>query len=221
MMLFDIGANRGDACYAALQKGFDRVIAVEPAPRIYKELVKNFIYSSVIPLRMAVSNTNNQRVEFYEADEDGLSTLNKDWLTAEDLPYNGKPFRTIQANTITVDRLAELYGEPDLIKIDVEGAEWSVFCGMTKYHGMLTFEWTDVTAQEHQDQLKYLYESLGYTEVGPQFITNHLEEPTEWFPIKDFNLFYWVSEHAREWQEAGWKAAGLRPTPDVGMCWVR
>ena len=220
MMLFDIGANRGDACYAALAAGFDKVIALEPAPRVYRELVKNFIYSPVMPLRMAVSNTNNERVEFYEADEDGLSTLNKDWLTATGMPYKDKPFRTVSANTITVESLVEIYGEPDLMKIDVEGAEWSVFKGMTQHHGPLCFEWTDVTAQEHQDQVKYL-QTLGYKEVGPQFITHHLEEPTEWLPIEDFNLFYWVAENAKEWQEAGWKAAGLRPTPDVGMLWVR
>lgn len=221
MMLFDIGANRGDACYAALSRGFTKVVALEPAPRIYRELVKNFIYSPVIPVRMAVSNTNNETVEFYEAEEDGLSTLNKDWLTADNLPYQGKPFRTIRATTITMDQLVEIYGTPDLTKIDVEGAEWSVFEGMSRYHGPLTFEWTDVTAQEHQDQLQYLYSSLGYTEVGPQFITHHLEEPDEWYPIKDFNLFYWVSEHAAEWKKTGWKKAGLRPTSDVGMCWVR
>lgn len=220
MMLFDIGANRGDACVAAINKGFDKIIALEPAPVIYRELVKNFIYSKVIPVRMAVSNTNNERVEFYEAQEDGLSTLNKEWLTSETLPYNGKPFRTVAVNTITMDRLVEIYGTPDLTKIDVEGAEWSVFNGMTKHHGMLTFEWTDVTISEHQQQLDYL-KSLGYKEVGPQFITNHLDEPNKWFPIKKFRLGEWVSENAREWKETGWKEAGLRPTADVGMCWVR
>lgn len=220
MMLFDIGANRGDACFAALNRGFTKVVALEPAPRIYRELVRNFIYSPVIPVKMAVSNTNNERVEFYEAEEDGLSTLNKDWLTSDTLPYNGKPFRITAVNTITMDRLVEIYGTPDLTKIDVEGAEWSVFNGMTKHHGMLTFEWTDVTIGEHEQQLEYL-QSLGYTEVGPQFITHHLEEPKQWYPLKGFRLGEWVFDNSLEWKETGWKEAGLRPTADVGMCWVR
>ena len=229
-MLFDIGANRGDACYAALRKGFDKVIALEPAPRIYRELVKNFIYSPVVPIKMAVSNTNNECVEFYEAEEDGLSTLNKNWLTADNLPYKGKPFRSVKANTITVDTLAEIYGEPDLMKIDVEGAEWSVFKGMTKYHGMLCFEWTDVTLEEHEAQLLYL-QTLGYTEYAPQFIVDHLEAPDTWRPLNEpwddapanrpQLLGQWVAKHAQEWKETGWKKAGLRPTSDVGMCWVR
>jgi FkbM family methyltransferase len=220
MILFDIGANRGDAVIAGINRGFTKIIALEPAPRVYRDLVSNFIYSSeVIPLRLAVSDTNNQTVEFYEAEEDGLSTLNKEWLTSDSLPYAGKPFRNIKVNTITIDDLVIKYGNPDLIKIDVEGAEWSVFKGMTKYQGMLTFEWTDATIEEHQKQLNYLSD-LGYKQIAPQFITNHLEEPPTWYPI-DIDFKQWVSNNSKEWEEIKWKEAGLRPTADVGMCWVK
>jgi FkbM family methyltransferase len=220
MLLFDVGANRGDATVIGLQKGY-KVIALEPAPRIYAQLVNTFIYNSkVIPLKAAVSDTSNGYVEFYEAEEDGLSTLNKDWLTSSELPYNGKPYREVKANTITLDALVNIYGKPDLIKIDVEGAEWSVFKGMTKHYGVLTFEWTDVTLGEHCSQLEYL-SSLGYTEVAPQFIVNHLQEPKEWFPIKDFQLCDWVINNKDAWELGGWKEANLRPTADVGMCWVK
>lgn len=221
MMLFDIGANRGDVVFAGTKKGFNKIIALEPAPRIYKELVSNFLYDPrVIPLKLAVSDSIDQTIEFYEADEDGLSTINKDWLTSETMPYNGKPYRTIRANTITIDKLVEIYGEPDLIKIDVEGAEWSVFKGMTKYHGMLSFEWTNETIKEHQDQLDYL-KNIGYKEVGPQFIEHHLTEPKQWFAINDFSMLEWVKENSLSWVNSDWKISSLRPTADVGMCWVR
>lgn len=220
MILFDIGANRGDATVAGLNKGY-KVIALEPAPRIFKQLASSFIYNpNVIPLKVAVSDADDKRVTFYEAEEDGLSTLNKDWLTDETMPYAGKGFRTISANTITVDTLVKLYGNPDLMKIDVEGAEWSVFNGMTQNYGKLAFEWTDVTIEEHCSQLKYL-DSIGYTEVAPQFIVNHLDEPTEWFPLKDFHMEGWVSNYTSAWIGGGWKTANLRPTADVGMLWVR
>lgn len=220
MLAFDIGANRGDATVAALAKGY-QVIACEPAPKIYKELVKAFIYDPrVIPLKIAVSDSDNSRVEFYEADEDGLSTLNKDWLTDDSLPYAGKPFRTIQANTITLDTLVGIYGKPDLIKVDVEGAEWSVFKGMSKNHGKLAFEWTDATIDEHEFQLEYLLH-CGYTEVAPQFIEHHLQEPDTWYPLKDFSLCDWVLDNSSAWKNGGWKKSNLRPTADVGMCWVR
>ena len=221
MLLFDIGANRGDATYAALNKGFDKVIALEPAPIVFAELVKNFIYDSrVIPLKLAASYTNDTMVEFYEAREDGLSSLNKEWLTKDGMPYAGKEHRTIRARTVTIDMLAYMYGEPDLIKIGVEGAEDYVFQGMKKKHGVLTFEWTNITIGQHQSQLEYL-KSLGYTEFGPQFIEHHLQEPEEWFSLEDYRLDDWVIANLAKWEDGGWQKSGLRPTADVGMCWVR
>jgi FkbM family methyltransferase len=222
-VLFDIGANRGDATIAGLNKGY-KVIALDPAPIIYAELVKNFIYNpNVVPLRLAVAEKSNERLEFYEAQEDGLSSLEKAWLTDPSMPYNGKPFRTISVNTITLDDLALEYGEPDLIKIDVEGAEWTVFKGMTKKYGTVAFEWTLETLDQHEKQLDYLYE-LGYREVAPQYIVQHLEEPTEWVSLTPNNhrqLLAWHQLTSDEWIDGGWKIAGLRPTADVGMLWVR
>jgi FkbM family methyltransferase len=224
MLLFDVGANRGDATLAGLAKGY-KVIAIEAAPRVYSELVKNFFYNpDVVPLRCAIADTDNTRLEFYEAVEDGLSTLNKDWLTKDSMPYAGKPYRTIQANTMTIDKLAERYGNPDLIKIDVEGAEWSVLKGMTRhYGGTLCFEWTFETIHQHEDQLDYLF-TLGYREMAAQYIVNHLEEPQEWGNLQINNtnqLLGWHQLTSDAWIDGGWKFVNLRPTADVGMLWVR
>lgn len=223
MRLLDIGANRGDATLAGLESGY-KVVAVEAAPRIFAELVKNFIYNpDVIPLRYAVSDNDFQRVAFYEAVEDGLSSLNRDWLTKDGLPYARKPHREISATTITVDTLIDIYGEFDLIKIDVEGAEWNVFHGMSQYHGELTFEWTYETLDEHEAQLDYLY-SLGYRLFSPQFIMPHLVRPRVHIALKDKNagrLHKWHEENAQDWIDGGWRLGNLRPTADVGMCWVR
>lgn len=224
MLLFDIGANRGEVTDLAFDKGFMKVIACEAAPRIFKHLVSDRIYNrDVVPLRVAVSDKDNQRVSFYEANEDGLSTLNIDWLTADTMPYKGKAYRTIQANTITIDTLVSVYGVPDLIKIDVEGAEWNVLHGITKRYKTISLEWTFATLSEHEEQLDYLYK-LGYREFAPQYIVNHLEEPTEWFKLKKSNakqLLIWHQETSDDWIDGGWKVAGLRPTADVGMLWVR
>jgi len=223
MILFDIGANRGDAVRAGLDKGFTKIIAVEAAPIVFGELLSNFIYDErVICLKVAAASTDNDYLEFYEASEDGLSTLNPDWLTKEGMPYKDKIYRVVGTNTVTIDTLVKEYGEPALIKIDVEGAEWEVLKGMSKKYGMLTFEWTDVTLDEHQKQLEFLA-GLGYTEVAPQFILEHLREPLDphWHPIESFDFKAWVDEAAPYWVEGAWKEAMLRPTADVGMCWVR
>ena len=221
MLFFDIGANRGDATLAGLQKGYD-VVAIEPAPRIFGQLVKNFIYNPrVTPLRYAVSDTDYDLVEFYECVEDGLSTLNKDWLTNATMPYAGKEYRTIKATTITIDTLAKKLGTPDLIKIDVEGAEWNVLRGMTQRYGKVALEWTFETMAEHEAQINYMY-FLGYTKVAPQYIVNHLDEPEDWYELQADNskqLLMWHQTTSDEWINGGWKVANLRPTADVGMLW--
>jgi FkbM family methyltransferase len=221
MLMFDIGANRGDATVAGVKLGY-KVIALEPAPRVFAELVSNFIYNqNVVPLRLAVGSEDGGRLEFYECVEDGLSTLEKSWLTDPGMPYYGKEFRTIFVNTCTVDWLVEKYGQPGLIKIDVEGAEWAVLRGMTKHSGKIALEWTMETMDKHNEQLQYL-KSIGYTKFRLQFIEDHLLEPddewqkisnnTDLEKIRQDKEFWWVSE--------GWRRSNLRPTADVGMLWV-
>lgn len=223
MLLFDIGANRGDAVVAGLNKGY-KVVAIEAAPRIFRALENNFKGNpNVKLLKFAVAEEDFKTVKFYECIEDGLSTLNKNWLTADTMPYRGKQFWEVDVITITVDTLAKLYGAPDLIKIDVEGAEWSVFNGMTKKYGSLTFEWTFETIREHEQQLNYLH-TLGYKYYAPQYIVHHLDEPTEWYPLTENNhneMYIWHQETSDAWIDGGWKGSNLRPTADVGMCWVR
>lgn len=221
-LLFDVGANRGDATLAGLNKGY-RVIALEPAPRIFAELASNFTYNlNVTPLRLAASDTDNEFLEFYECVEDGLSTLNKDWLTKDGMPYAGKEFRTIQVPTIKLDTLIGKYGLPDLVKVDVEGAETQVFKGLTMKPIELCFEWSDVTLDEHVDQLQRLKRVNKYTEYALQYITHHLEKPLEYRPLsKAKDLRFWIEETKDAWITNEWKAAGLRPTADVGMLWVR
>ena len=223
MLCFDIGANRGDFTQVALDQGYE-VLALEPAPRVYSQLVKTYIYDKrVLCLRNAVSSVNGESVDFYEAEEDGLSTLNKEWLTNPTLPYAGKPYRTIKVNTVTVDTLAHTYGEPDLIKIDVEGAEWNVLKGMTRKYGTIAMEWTFQTLNQHERQLDYLY-FLGYRYVAPQYIVHHLQEPEQYFELQEDNsqqLLIWHQETSDAWIDGGWKVAGLRPTADVGMLWIK
>lgn len=221
-LLFDVGANRGDATLAGLNKGY-RVIALEPAPRVFAELACNFTYNpNVIPLRLAMSDKDDAFLEFYECVEDGLSTLNKDWLTKEGMPYAGKEFRTIQVPTMKLDTLIGKYGLPDLVKIDVEGAESQVFKGLTLKPAQLCFEWSDVTLDEHIEQLKRLKRVNKYQEYALQYITHHLEEPSEYRPLsKAKDLKAWVDETKESWIEKDWKIANLRPTADVGMLWVR
>lgn len=223
MLLFDIGANRGDATLAGLEMGYE-VVALEPAPRIFAELIKNFVYNPrVKPLKYAVAESDYATINFYECVEDGLSTTNLDWLTKDTMPYAGKPYRTVVATTITIDTLADKYGAPDLIKIDVEGGEWPALLGMKRKYGEVAIEWTFETLDQHEKQMDYLY-TLGYREYAPQFIEKHLQRPAQWFDLRSDNegvLWEWHKASHEEWITGGWKVSNLRPTADVGMLWIR
>ena len=224
-LLFDIGANRGDATACGLQKGFDKIVAIEPAPKMFSLLVRAYIYNpKVIPLKFAVSDSNNEQIEFYECVEDGLSSIEKGWLTDPSMPYNGKEFRTITAVTCTMDWLIEQYGLPDLVKIDVEGAESQVLAGMTLKPKNICLEWSMPTLDQHIEQLRRLKEVNGYTEYCLQYITPYLDEPSfAYRPLDDPEDFReWIAETQEWWETVGWKEQGrLRPTADVGMLWVR
>lgn len=224
-LIFDIGANRGDATTAALDKGYKKVIAVEPAPKMFSLLARRFIYDSrVTPLKFAVSDTNNEIIEFYECVEDGLSSTEKSWLTDPSMPYNGKPYRTVSAITCTLDWLMEQYGNPDLIKIDVEGSESQVLTGLTKKPKAICLEWTIETIDQHVEQLERLKKVNGYKEYCLQYITPYLDHPS--FIYRNIEnpseLKDWIAETQDWWTTIGWKQEGnLRPTADVGMIWVR
>jgi FkbM family methyltransferase len=223
-LFFDVGANKGDAVWAALNlKGFNKVVALEPAPKVFAQLVYNYMNDPrVIPYRLAASSTTGDTVEFYECVEDGLSTLNKEWLTSETSRYNGKEYATIQATTVKLDDLITEFGLPELIKIDVEGGEDLVLAGLTQKPPRLCFEWTLEDVDKHVRQLERLQEVNGYTEYALQYIEHHLEEPSEYRPISTAKeLWQWITATAPDWENGGWKVAGLHPQADAGMIWVR
>lgn len=222
MLVFDIGANIGEATAVALNKlGADKVVALEPAPKMISRLANYFSTDPrVVPLKLAVSNTDDLEIEFYECVEDGLSTTNLDWLEDDSAPYKGKPYKTIKAYTVTLDSLIKTYGEPDLMKVDVEGAELSVLEGLTHKSGTIAFEWHINWYQEVDKCLEYLYK-LGYKEFAPQYIVQHLQEPVDWYPIHSIPFIDWQKASKDKWENGLWKEANLRPTADAGMIWVK
>jgi FkbM family methyltransferase len=227
-LCFDIGANRGEATRVALESGYSRVLAVEPGPTILESLRANFAGDSRVEiLDLAVSDTNGQTVTFYEAEEDGLSTLNIDWLTGHTARYKDRPYREVVAETTTMDTLISKYGLPDLVNIDVEGAEDWVLRGMTCNPGPkhVALEW-------HVEDLPKVFEMLcrlrdvnGYREYALQYITHHLHAPAEYRPLDGLtyeSLLGWHDEMRAPWESGGWIDAGrLRATADAGMFWVR
>jgi FkbM family methyltransferase len=140
-LVFDIGANIGNWAIANLEKA-DQIISVEASPKTFQKLTEVCRpYSKITCLNYAVCDSKEEEIVFYEAAFDTISTLNKDWLASDSSRFVNTPYNEIRCKPISLDKLIETYGLPDLIKIDVEGAEDVVIKSLSTKCKMICFEW--------------------------------------------------------------------------------
>jgi FkbM family methyltransferase len=181
-MYLDIGANIGKWSMANSDTT-DRIIAVEASPNIYSDLKKNTKNKNIECLNYAVCDNDEKDITFYESIVGVLSTINKDWLVSGTSRFCDTGYREITCKTTTLDKLIELYGLPELIKIDVEGGEYSCIKTLSQKVDNLCFEWAsevnDITFQcldhlcdigftgfhiQHEDE--YTYRPSCYTSAN-------------------------------------------------------
>jgi FkbM family methyltransferase len=184
MLCFDIGANIGKWSEANISK-FDKIIAVEASPITYAELYKNINNDNIIPLNYAICDNNNEDITFYHSDCDVISTLNKDWLANEKSRFNNKnKFKEIIVKTTTLDDLIQRYGVPELIKIDVEAAEYECIKSLTQKVNLLCFEWASELNDITFNCLNYLTK-LGFTKFHIQYEDKYTYEPDRFSEVND------------------------------------
>lgn len=204
-MFFDIGSNIGNWSLANENK-CDKIISVEASPNTFNKLVNNTCNNNkIIPLNYAVCNSNEEFIEFYNCDADTLSTINRDWLDSENSRfYKQFKYNIIKCKTITIDKLIDIYGIPELIKIDVEGGELECLLSLTKKVNNICFEWASETNHVTFKCLDYL-ENLGYTEFSIQYQDNYTYRPEVY---KDIDI---VKECLNK----------TTPKNEWGMIWVK
>jgi len=122
-VIVDLGAHYGDtALYYHARFPLATIIAVEPNPENFDRLIKNtFNIPTIIPVQMAVGDDEGT-IELYLT----TSTLGHSTLARPDA------VGTVLVPLITLPSLLRKYGfeYADLIKFDIEGAEFSVFAGV-------------------------------------------------------------------------------------------
>jgi FkbM family methyltransferase len=203
-MFFDIGANIGKWSLANI-KNTSKIIAIEAVPNTFNNLISNTSNNPKIScLNFAVCNSDKEYIEFYNCEADTLSTLNKDWLDSENSRFYKYKYNTIKCKTISIDKLIEIYGVPELIKVDVEGGEFECISSLTQKVNNLCFEWASETNDITFKCLDYL-EKLGYTEFAIQFEDNYTYRPHLY---KDINL---LKEHLNK----------TTPKKEWGMIWTK
>jgi FkbM family methyltransferase len=204
-MFFDIGANIGSWTLANIER-CDKIVTVEASPITFEKLVNNIKNDKIILLNYAVCNNNGNDITFYQANCDVLSTINKSWLTSETSRFYNQPYTEITCKTITIDKLIQQYGLPDLIKIDVEGGEYECVSSLTYKVNLLCFEWASETNDITLKCIDYLF-NLGYTQYYIQNGDNYTFIPQD-------NDFYDISSIKS-------KLSNTKPKHDWGMIWCK
>jgi len=179
---FDIGANIGNWSLQNVNK-YDKIIAVEASENTFNTLVNNVEKNQkIVPINYAVCDLMEEYIKFYNCDSHVLSTTNEKWLQGGVSRFNVNYKETL-CKTISIDKLIEIYGIPDLIKIDVECAEYECIKSMTKKCNNLCFEWASEFLDNILNSLNYLYK-LGYRFFYIQMNNDsYTFQPSEYYTI--------------------------------------
>ena len=137
----DIGANTGYFTIIAglLVGSSGRVVAFEPnaavRARLERHVARNGLSERIVVSDVAVGDRERESADFYlscSAANDGLSSLTRSAIAFREGGL--RPDVTASVRVRTFDALAEQLGlrEIDPMKVDVEGAEYEVFAGMSR-----------------------------------------------------------------------------------------
>lgn len=139
-LVFDIGANFGDYTTTFLQLGAN-VVSVEPNPECVaalRRIQSKRLYIEPVAVGEATGNAT-----LHVSSVNDLSSLSRDWINVAARSsrfHNVDWSKEITVSVSTIDALIQKYGEPDFIKIDVEGYEESALKGMSALSPYLSFE---------------------------------------------------------------------------------
>ena len=128
MKIVDVGAHHGIYSIKATMNGASGVVAIEPHPTNFKALKRNIAENratSIIAVNAAVSDKDGNTLLF-ESPFSGQHSI---------LPFLPAVFhgKATQIPSYTLDTLlSQLQFDPDLLKIDCEGAELLVLQGAKK-----------------------------------------------------------------------------------------
>jgi FkbM family methyltransferase len=146
-LIFDIGANDGHKTVAFLQT-CKKVVCCEPDEQNFQLLQIRFrnYKRKLILLKKAVSDHIGEAILQVHHAGSAFNTLNQKWASL--LEEQGEKywnerihFRSKQAVQLTtLNELIEQYGQPDFIKIDVEGSELQVLSGLNQKINWISFE---------------------------------------------------------------------------------
>lgn len=146
MLVFDVGANRGNYTKLFLAKGA-RVISIEPQKDCIQFLKLRFAFTNKVKILPVGAGAKSGEQTFFLSNADSISSMNQNWIdkvkaTKRFSEWNVEWKKSVTVQLTTLDILIEKYGLPAYVKIDVEGFEMDVLKGLTKPVANVSFEYT-------------------------------------------------------------------------------
>lgn len=142
-LAFDVGAHVGSRTRAFASLGAS-VVAVEPQADLAALLRRFFRKSASVRIEHCALGAEEGEIDLYGTTRNlTVATTSADWAArAPGLPgWEGVEFSpTARVPQITLDSLIDRYGQPDFIKIDVEGSEDAVLAGLSRPVPALSYE---------------------------------------------------------------------------------
>ncbi len=126
-VVVDVGANIGTFAMYALHRGASKVYAIEPVKRAFDDLNETLKSDRVVPLQLAIGGSNGELDMYTIPWNDTIASFDRNHIieySQGEQNIISFPVKTQTFKDFTIENEIE---KIDLLKVDIEGAEYMMF----------------------------------------------------------------------------------------------